>query len=159
MKIRFRMRSFFIVVMMLFALSPAAFSQPPDGKYCGGSEKQGRMKERFSKMFAKLNLTSEQKQKLEGNRVKYKEEANKLREEMRSKRELIRGELAKPELDMDKITQIRDDLKAVLLKMVDHRLERILEVRRILTPEQLSKFLKEMEKLGKGKQGFCKYRP
>jgi Spy/CpxP family protein refolding chaperone len=145
-------------MMMLFALSPTAFSQPPDRKYLGGSEKQEKMKERFSEIFGKLNLTSEQKQKLEENRTKYKEEANKLREEMRSKKELLREELAKPELDMDKITQIHNDLKAILLKVEDHRLERILEVRRILTPEQLSKFHKKMEKFEKEDQGFRKYR-
>lgn len=77
---------------------------------------------------------------------------------MRNKRELLREELAKPELDMNKITQIHNDLKAILLKMEDHHLEVILEVRRILTPEQLNKFHQKMEKFGKEKQGFRKYR-
>ena len=143
---------------MLFALSPNAFPYPPDRECFGGNKKQEIMKKDFRKIFDQLNLTSEQKQKLEENRIKYNKEANMLREEMRNKKELLREELAKPELDMNKITQIHNDLKAVLLKIEDHLLKRILEVRRILTPEQINKFHKRMGDFRKKNQGPYNYR-
>ncbi|MEW6615907.1 MAG: Spy/CpxP family protein refolding chaperone [Thermodesulfobacteriota bacterium] len=158
MKTKVSICSVFVVIVLIFAINPYAFSWPPDGKYPAESKKHREVKEHFNKVFEQLNLTPEQKQKLEENKNKYKEEANRLREEIHNKKELLREELAKPELDMNKITQIHNDLKTVLLKMEDLRLEGILEVRKILTPEQLNKFNKKMKKFGKEKRGFRKYR-
>ncbi|MFH2012339.1 MAG: periplasmic heavy metal sensor [Pseudomonadota bacterium] len=154
MKTKVSVCSFFIVILMLLALPPSAFSHPPDRQYLGEGKKQEIMK----KLFDQLNLTPEQKQKLEENRNKYKEEAKILRKEIHDKKELLKEELAKSELDMSKITQIHNELKAVLLKMEDHLLERILEARKILTPEQIDKLHKKMEKFRKQNQEFRKYR-
>ena len=49
---------------------------------------------------------------------------------------------------MEKIDQINGDLKKMMAQMLDYRLERILEVRKILTPEQFKKFTSQVESRG-----------
>jgi len=64
--------------------------------------------------------------------------------EMRRKMGLLREELEKSELNTQKVYQINNELKQLQAQMLDNRLERILEVRKILTPAQFKKFEDEM---------------
>ena len=57
----------------------------------------------------------------------------------------MRQELQNPTLNMDKINQIQSELKASQAQMLDARLQGILEIRKILTPEQFTKFSAKME--------------
>lgn len=88
-----------------------------------------------------LNLTNEQKKLLEENRNKQRGQKKLLFEQMGEKTALIRQELQKDELNMDKIHQINTELKNLQAQILDERLEGILEVRKILTPEQFKKFI------------------
>jgi Spy/CpxP family protein refolding chaperone len=60
-------------------------------------------------------------------------------------------------LDMAQINQFHTTLKDLHGRRADHRLEGILEVRKILTPEQFSEFMELMERhrpwKGKGHGG------
>ena len=48
-------------------------------------------------------------------------------------------------LNIGKITQINNELKILSAQMLDRKLEGILEVRKILTPEQFKKFMTKTE--------------
>lgn len=122
-------------------LATAAYAQPDDRP--NRPDKMGRkdrMESRFKQMDKELGLTADQENKLEEHRKSHREESRQLFEQMRQKREALEVEMEKPDLNMDKINAIHSDLKNVQSKMADQRLEGILEVRKILTPEQFKKF-------------------
>ena len=96
-------------------------------------------------VFKDLNLTEEQKKLLEDNKAKNRSEMKAAFDEMKKKRDEMRQELQKEKLDMGKVTQITNDIKKLESEMSDRRLQSILEVRRILSPEQFKKFMSKME--------------
>ena len=128
------------IISMLAAvalLSSVAYASPDKDS----GEKKGAKHEHF---YKELNLTDDQKKALEENKNKNREQMKALFEGMREKRTLIRQELQKDQLDMEKINQTQNELKALQSQMLDNRLTGILEVRKILTPEQFKKFSTKM---------------
>lgn len=102
-------------------------------------------------LLKQLNLTEDQKKQLEANKEKRKEEMKTWFTQMKSQREALRQELMKKDLDMAKINGIQSQIKTLQNQMADNHLNSILEVRKILTPEQFSKFLSIMEQRPKMK--------
>lgn len=131
------------LAVALVLSSPAAYaysSGGKEGKACTDSQET-----RHDKLFKDLNLTADQKKMLDENKAKHREDIKKLFEEMKTDRAAIRQELQKPELDMGKINQINDEMKKVQAQMLDNKLQSVLEVRKILTPEQFQKFMAKIE--------------
>ncbi|MEI7999073.1 MAG: Spy/CpxP family protein refolding chaperone, partial [Candidatus Omnitrophota bacterium] len=106
---------------------------------------QEHMQKRIQKIFAQLNLSDTQKTQIEANKQKQKEQMKFIFEQMKTKKEEMRQELMKPNLDINRINGIQSQLKVVHSQMMDQRLNSILEVRKILTPEQFNKFISIME--------------
>ena len=98
-----------------------------------------------AKIFDQLNLTEDQKKQLEANKKAQREGMKSSFEQMKALRQELKQELMKPELDMNKINSINTQLKGIQSQMADNRINSILEVRKILTPEQFSQFLSKME--------------
>ncbi len=105
------------------------------------------------KINQQLNLSTEQDKQLQAHRNKHEKQKEELEERIRSKKEDLKQELQKQKLHMEKINQLHAELKVLLGQREDHRLEHILEVREILTPEQLKKFLELIEKYHRGPEG------
>lgn len=119
----------------------AAYARPDDkSNNLQNMARRDRMESRFKQMDKELGLSPEQGKKLEEHRKAHREESQQLFEQMRQKREALRVEMEKPELNMGQIHTIHADLKNIQNKLADQRLEGILEVRKILTPEQFKKF-------------------
>lgn len=106
----------------------------------GSKDWAKKRKERFEKMKKDLGLSQKQEQELEAHKEKHRKEAQALREELRAKREAMKAELDKPSLDEARVTALNEELKVLQGKLADQRLRGILEVRKILTPEQFKKF-------------------
>ncbi len=104
-----------------------------------------KMEAKRQQLYKELNLSDEQKKLLEENRNKHKEQMKALFSQMKEERLLIRDELKKDTLDTGKIYQINNELKKMQGQLLDYRLESILEVRKILTPEQFKKFAAKIE--------------
>lgn len=100
---------------------------------------------RMRQLYQDLNLADEQKKLLEENKNKSREQMVSLRRQMREKMTMIRQELQKNDMDMAVITRINNELKVLQSDILDRRLESILGVRKILTPEQFKKFTQNME--------------
>ena len=136
-----------IVFVLSFFLGTAvnAFAERDAGHMRG--DKQG-WEDKVNKMYDKLDLNEEQKAKLKGHKEAHREEMKVLRDQIKAKREEIRKEMEKADFDVNKVRAINNELKSLENNMADQRLEGILEVRGILTPEQFSKFneLKEEHK-------------
>ena len=112
----------------------------------GNGEMQKRMESRFTEVSKELNLSAEQQKQLESHRKQHREQNVALYYDMKKKRDEIKSELQKPELNMNKINQLHTEFKALMGKIEDDRLNGILEVRKILKAEQFTKFMELMEK-------------
>ena len=88
---------------------------------------------------------------LDENKSKHREGMKAFFNAIKGTRDSMRRELQKEKLDMAKINQINDEMKKLEAQMSDRRLEGILEVRKILSPEQFKKFT---EKMGDGPEHF-----
>ena len=103
------------------------------------------MEKRNQEIYTQLSLTDEQKKQLEDNKQKNREKRKALFEKMRSYKDALNKELMKSNLDVNKINVIQAQFKVLQSQMTDERLNSILEVRRILTPEQFAKFVLLMD--------------
>lgn len=130
-----------VIVIILALSSPVVYAYPKEGSSPQKKTSSGEREARRQALYRELNVNDEQKRLLEENRKRHKEEAGAMFDEMKKKRSLMKEELHKDGLDMAKIGEINNELKQLQARMLDHRLDRILEVRKILTPEQFKKFL------------------
>ncbi len=139
-------------IIALLIVAALALSSPailPASSYDNGSKEEkghsGKVETRRQELYKDLNLTPAQKKLLEENKKARRETMKALFSQTQEKRTAIRQELQKDELNIGKITQVNNELKILDAQMLDHKLEGILEVRKILTPEQFKKFMTKME--------------
>ncbi len=135
----------FLIIVMLALSSPVVYAVHNDAACQQEKSVKGKMEAGRQELYKDLNLTDEQKKLLEANKAKHREEMKALAGQMKEKKAEVRQELQKDQLDMAKITQLNNELKALQAQMLDHRLESTLEVRKILTPEQFKKFISKIE--------------
>jgi Spy/CpxP family protein refolding chaperone len=121
--------------------------QPEKSELC--SEKKD---DRLSEILQRLNLSTEQDKQLQACRKKHVIQAKEIDKRLRAKRKELKQELQNQELHRDKINQLHSELKVLLGQREDHRLEGILEVRKILTSEQLARFLELIERFHPGQE-------
>lgn len=117
------------------------------------SKKHGRMEKKIQEIYSQLNLTPEQKKDLENNKLANREKRKALFEKMRSQKEALNQELMKADLDMAKIIEIQNNIKALQSQIADERLESILAVRKILSAQQFASFITQMEKSRQERRG------
>ena len=103
-----------------------------------------KMDAKRQEIYNDLGLTDGQRKLLEENKNKHREQTKALFTQLRQKMTLLRQELEKNELNMQEIHQTNNELKQLHAQMLDNRLERVLEVRKILTPGQFKKFEDKM---------------
>lgn len=125
------------LVIMAAGRCPVKAESGYGGMHRGDSSKYQEAKDRI---FKKLDLTDEQKQKLDEHRKAHREEAKKLHEELKGSMKQLKGELEKEQEDLDVINKVSDDIKMVRGKLIDHRIAGVLAVKKILTHGQFKKF-------------------
>ena len=101
--------------------------------------------EKVEKMYDQLELNEQQREALKAQKVKHREEQKAMREKLQAKREALREELQKEAFDKKKVKALNEDVKNIQNQMSDQRLESVIGVREILTPEQFSKFNEKKE--------------
>ena len=138
-------RNYHRVISLLAILALLAVTSTADADSRRGSFEE-RKEARIKAIHERLHLSAEQEALLENHRARHRQEARDLRETVRATKEALRQELQQPEMDMAKVNQLHAYLKDLHGRRADHRLEGILEVRKILTPEQFSQFMELMGK-------------
>lgn len=133
------------VFLILVFLTTAHAQSSNEGERMRHGDWEKERERRFQQMAVELNLTPEQKQQIEAQRQAHRQQLQKLREELRQKKDDLKAELQKPELDMARVQQIHAQIKALLAQKEDQRLQGILQMRNILTPEQFAQFHLKME--------------
>jgi Spy/CpxP family protein refolding chaperone len=143
-------------VLCALLAGSTAYSVPPEGSSENFQEWEKRKEARMKEVHRQLQLTPEQEKRLEEHRQVHREDSRKLHEEMRLKRDELRRELEKADFDAQKVKTVYADIKDIHNKIADHRLNGILEVRKVLSPEQFKKFqelMHEKHKMdGKGRR-------
>jgi len=139
------------VLLVLFLSVGTVFAFPPggaEGDCCG---KEPRWEQHKERMREKLNLSPEEEAALEAFRKEHRAQAKEYHRNIKSTREELKNELEEETLNMDRVNALHATLKDLQGKMEDHRLEGVLKVREILSPDQFSQFL---EMMGKHRHGM-----
>ncbi len=138
-----------LAILTIAALSvsvPAGYAASPTPANGQKSSFLQKMDTKRKQLYDELGLNNEQRKLLEANKDKHREQTKALFSQIHQNMDLLRQELEKNELDMQAIYKTNNELKELQAQMFDNRLERILEVRKILTPEQFKKFEEKMNK-------------
>ncbi len=139
------MREFILTVLLSsFIAVPIVYAQHKP--VMRGAVEHERMEKKIQEIYNRLNLSEDQKTQLEANKQKQNGQMKSFFAQMKTQRNAMHQELMKPDLDMNKVDSIQLQLKTLHSQMMDNRLNSILEVRRILTPDQFNKFISLMEK-------------
>ncbi|MFC1666544.1 Spy/CpxP family protein refolding chaperone [Candidatus Omnitrophota bacterium] len=158
MNIKFKNSIWFYIFILGIFLASNAYAWSGKERCFDPGEKEvikGKMEARFKEISKELNLTPEQEEQLKAHKTQNREGMKAFRHEISNKRKELREELQKQELDMEKINQLNNELKIIHSEMQDNRLEGILEVRNILSPEQYTKF---RAFIGKHRNGMKRHR-
>lgn len=86
-----------------------------------------------------LNLTPEQQQKMGDLRYQHQKDMIKLREEVSLKRLDLRHEMEKDSPDRATVDRLAEEMGALRVHMGRLKVDHLLDVRQVLTPEQWSK--------------------
>ena len=141
---KFKITALLIIAMLIIPsslISAASYDKSSRKENSPASNMETKRQE----LYKDLNLSEEQKNLLEENRKSHREEMKSILNQMKEKREAIRNELQKDELNIGRISQINNELKILSAQMLDGKLEGILKVRKILTPEQFKKFMTKID--------------
>jgi len=138
----------YTVGVAAFLLSSVnAFAQAKDTT--DRAEMKEKWKAKRAQMHKELGLTEDQQQRLQEHRKKHRGGMKSVHKQIKAKKQAMQEELQKDDFDKAKVRTLHSEVKALKDQAADSRLEGILGVREILTPEQFSKF-KQMKK----KNGF-----
>ncbi len=135
-----------VVLSMLISGFCVFSSAQAEDKADWGGKRHEKMEKKIQEIYSQLNLTPEQKKALESNKSGNHQKRKAVFEKMRTYREALNQELMKPNLDMAKINDIQNNIKALQSQMADERLQSILAVRKILSVEQFTNFIAQMKK-------------
>ncbi len=148
MKVNFKQFVYSLCIIGVILVSSTNVYPQPTGKYSPDREAmREKMRSQMLEVFKQLELNPEQEKQLNTHRTKHRERGKEIYKNIKAKREEIREELQKQDFDMKKIKKIHSELKSVYSRKADHRLEGILEVRKILTTEQFAKFMELRKEL------------
>jgi len=116
----------------------SVYAQPD--RECRGGERGQR-----EDVFKALNLTPEQQKKLDDNRKAQRDDVKNIFTAIKEKQLKLQDELKKPDINKAAVDSLANEIKSLQGQLVDHRINGILAVKGILTPEQFSKFQGMME--------------
>lgn len=143
-----------VVVMAAAMVFSAGFAYAGEG--WDGQKSEADMKKHFDKMAEDLKLTAEQKAALEKQRGETGPKMRAIREKQQASREQLRAELAKTTPDKAALAAIVEDLKNLTGEQMQMKIDKVLAMKKVLTPEQSAKMksiMEEKKKELKGKHG------
>ena len=111
----------------------------------GGYYKGEYREEAIQKLYEDLDLSQEQQGQLKERRSSHGALNKEAREIAIEKKKELKSELEKEIIDEKKIKKIAKELKRLESKMIDQRIQSILDTREILTYDQYNKFKEKTE--------------
>ena len=109
-------------------------------------------------MFRDLDLTEEQRERLRTRREEKEETYQQAREQLKSLRAALGDELDKPEADQGKTDELVRQITSLQQQMLTERVDSILEMKEILTPEQFEKMAQKRKQMRENRGEFGRER-
>jgi len=131
------------IIFCLTLLTTTSYGQDNnEGGFSPQDQKRsGFDKEKMSeKMVEQLDLTEEQKGLIKQHQASHREKMKSLMETLKEKKTRLRQELEKTDINKKRLTTLVNEIKPLLGRQLDMRVEGILAMKEILTPEQFQKF-------------------
>ena len=126
-----------LVVISMFAVGTAFGNE---GACPAGDKPQaGQHKEKAAAMAAELKLTPDQEKQLNETKAAHRTEMTGLAGQLKAKRQELKTALANTAATKQSVEPIATQIKALEAQMVDRRIDGILKIKEILTPEQYQK--------------------
>jgi Spy/CpxP family protein refolding chaperone len=133
---------------IVYADNGGNFSTGDSGRYettGGGDNPKGEHQWHHGKschlMAKALNLTEDQQKQLKDIKQKQRETMKSTFEAIKANRGAFNEEITKATPDMAKITDLQNQLKATQAQMADNQLSSMLQIKKIMTPEQFAGFM------------------
>lgn len=108
---------------------------------------------RYEATINRLNLSAEQKEKIKALRQNQKQQMVGLHQSLKEARAKLKEHLDNPEATRESTAPLANDIKNILAQMVDQRVEGILAVKSILTPEQFNQLQQGRQKMRDNEKG------
>jgi len=131
-----------VAVIAAMMAAPAAYAERHGGPGHHGEGGPGGRGE-FQR---DLDLTPEQRDALKAHREETRARRQELQTALKDLRADLKDELQKPELNTDRVNALTADIKALTNKMIDARVDSIVSLKKILTPEQFEKMHQKMHR-------------
>jgi len=141
-----------IVAVTVFGLAlsaPAVYAQGWGGdKQCAPGKNK-----KSEKFFKDLNLTAEQKSKLDAQREAKREARKAEGEQLRAKIKTLHEEIAKPGTTRADVQGLVNEISAAKGQMFAERIDGVFAMKEVLTPEQFAKMQELRGEKMKSKRG------
>ncbi|HNX69311.1 MAG TPA: Spy/CpxP family protein refolding chaperone [Candidatus Omnitrophota bacterium] len=151
-----KMKIAVITVMLLSAAGVCGWANetgPGDDREPGMMDEKGQHGKGKEAFFKELNLTAEQKQKLDELRQAGRETNQGVRDQLKAKMQELHAEIAKPQSDATKVKDLVADISTLKSKMFQSHVDGILAMKTVLTPEQFTKMEELRKKHMESKKG------
>lgn len=102
-------------------------------------EGRGHSKDKMASIKKELALTAEQDKLLADAKSAHRADMKSLTQALKTKHEELKTALAKPGVTKENLEPIASQIKALQSQMVDRRIDGILNIKHILSPEQFQK--------------------
>ncbi len=120
-----------LIVALMALTAPMVYAD-------NGDRHHGQMEHMMTQV---LNLSDDQVKQLKDNHQKQKDAMKSIFEQMKSSREAFDAEIVKAAPDMNKINAIQTQIKTLQGQMADNHLNMLLEIKKIMTPEQFAGYM------------------
>ncbi|MDP3979945.1 MAG: periplasmic heavy metal sensor [Chlamydiota bacterium] len=153
MKTTMKNNTVIILFILTFFMTASAFANPEEQ---GGPQRRQHgpnHEQRILEISEELNLSDTQKEQIREKKYQEQKASIQIENSTRLKELDLRHELEKTNVDTDAISKIVSDLKELHGSRLQQRVNAILGLRQILTPEQFEKFQAMGKNRMKNRQG------
>jgi len=146
-------------MLVLITAVPGLYAMPFGEE---GHERHEEFEAKHQKMMkqvlSEIGISDEQLAQIEAQRESQKENQKALRAKMKEIREALREELDKPETDRAHVDALIDEMNGIITQKIKARVESVLSLKEILTPEQFAQLRDKKEKMFKEHREMWKER-
>lgn len=128
-----------IVALVLVAWAASAWAEGAGTGCAQDDSKRFERAQRIDKIVDELGLSPAQREELKKQRADLAGRSKESREKMQVTRAALKAELDKPTLDTARVNGLTADLKTLVCDQIQNRVDHVVGMKKILTPEQFSK--------------------
>jgi len=158
MKTRTKKQIIMAVVAALMLWAAAGWAG--EGMQCGKDDPERfEHAQKIDKIVDELGLSAAQKDQIKKQRSDFAAKAKEAKEKMRTTRAALKEELDKQTVDTARVNGLVAELKNQVGQQIQNRVDSVLAMKQVLTPEQFNKMKTLMEERRKDHMGRKAYKP